>query len=164
MFVYSVRASALKFTAAVVVSVVTLVLLVAFVPAYVPVSLFDAEDTVSYDHISTPEARSAFLGAFGWEVDGDNATVTEVTVPPRFDAVYEGYNALQRGQGLNLERYRGKKVMRYTYPVTNYEAVTGEAYDGEVLATILVYKDRVIAGDVCSADVNGFLHGLRKDG
>ncbi len=163
MFVYSVRASALKFTAVVALSVAALVLLVAFVPAYVPVSLFDAEETVSYDHISTPEARAAFLAAFGWEVDAENEEVCEVTVPARFDAVYEGYNALQRGQGLNLERYRGKKVMRYTYPVTNFAAASGEDYDGDVLATILVYKNRVIAGDICSADVNGFLHGLRGD-
>ncbi len=162
MFVYSVRASALKFTLVVTLSVIAMVLLVALVPAYVPVSLFDTENVISYDHIATPEERCAFLAAFGWEVDAAKETAVEVTIPARFDAVYEGYNALQLAQGLNLERYRGKKVMRYTYPVTNYKDVTKEAYDGEVLATVLVYKDRIVGGDICSADVHGFLHGLQK--
>ncbi|MBQ8577790.1 MAG: DUF4830 domain-containing protein [Clostridia bacterium] len=158
MFVYSVRASAVRFVSVIVLSVIALAALVAFVPTYVPVSLFVSEDTVSYNHVNSPESRAAFLSQFGWEVDEENADCVEVTVPARFDAVYEDYNAIQRAQGLNLERYRGKKVMRYTYPVTNYEG-----YDGTVLATILVYKDKVVGGDICSAEVNGFLHGFAKE-
>ena len=44
---------------------------------------------------------------------------------------------------------------RYTYEVTNYPD-----YDGTVYISLLVYKDKVVAGDVCSADVNGFVHGF----
>ena len=81
------------------------------------------------------------------------------TIPARFDRVYEDYNTIQREMGLNLERYRGKTVMRYTYPVTNYTDC-----DGEVLATLLVYKDKVIGGDLCSAAIgeNSFVHGFEK--
>ncbi|MGM9625545.1 MAG: DUF4830 domain-containing protein [Eubacteriales bacterium] len=157
MFVYSVRASAVRFVSVIVLSVIALVALVTFVPTYVPVSLFVDEEKISCENIGTPESRAAFLGQFGWEVDEENAECVEVTVPARFDAVYQSYNAIQEAQGFNLERYRGKKVMRYTYPVTNYEG-----YDGTVLATLLIYKDKVIGGDVCSAETDGFLHGFEK--
>ena len=53
--------------------------------------------------------------------------------------------------------FKKKTVMRYTYAVTNYPN-----YDGEVYVNILVYKNTVIGGDVCSADVNGFVHGFER--
>ena len=79
----------------------------------------------------------------------------EVIVPESFDKVYLGYNEMQKEQGLNLSKYKGKTVTRYTYEVTNYPD-----YDGTVYISLLVYKDKVIGGDVCSADVNGFVHGF----
>ena len=155
MFVYSVRASALRFVSVLCVAVIALVALVVTVPAYVPASLLVGEEKRVYDNIASPEARRAFLAGFGWEIDEGAAVEETVVIPAHFDAVYEDYNAIQQAQGLNLERYRGKTVMRYTYPVTNYPD-----YDGEVLATLLIYKDRVIGGDLCSADADGFVHGL----
>ena len=154
MFVYSVRASALRFFSVIAVSVIALIALVVLVPTYVPTSLLVGEDKIVYDNIGSPEARRAFLAGFGWEIDEEQAEVEEVVIPARFDAVYEDYNAIQKDQGLDLERYRGKSVMRCTYPVTNYPD-----YDGTVYATLLIYKDRVIGGDVCSASVDGFVHG-----
>ena len=47
---------------------------------------------------------------------------------------------------------------RYTYKITNYPNYTGDVY-----AKILVYKNKVIGGDVCSADANGFIHGLDRN-
>lgn len=154
LFVYSVRASALRFVSVIVVSVIALAVLIAFVPSYVPTAVLVGEDKVIYDNIATPEARRAFLAGFGWEIDEGAAQEGAVVIPARFDTVYEGYNAIQKGQGLDLLRYRGKTVMRYTYPVTNYPD-----YEGTVYATLLVYKDRVVGGDVCSAAADGFVHG-----
>ncbi|MBR5870646.1 MAG: DUF4830 domain-containing protein [Clostridia bacterium] len=157
MFVYSVRASALRFVSVIVISVIALAALVVFVPTYVPTSLLLGEDKIIYDNIGSSEARRAFLAGFGWEIDEAAAEEEAVVIPARFDAVYEDYNAIQKAQGLNLERYRGKTVMRYTYPVENYPD-----YDGTVYATLLVYKDRVIGGDVCSAALDGFAHGWKQ--
>lgn len=159
MFVCSVRASAVRFVSVIVLSVIALAVLVAFVPTYVPTSLLVGEDKVVYDGIGTREARCAFLGGFGWEVDASAEEAAEVIIPARFDRVYEDYNTIQREMGLNLERYRGKTVMRYTYPVTNYTDC-----EGEVLATLLVYKDKVIGGDLCSAAIgeDSFVHGFAK--
>ena len=154
MFVYSVRASALRFVSVIVVSVIALAALIVFVPTYVPTAVLVGEDKIVYDNITTPQARRAFLAGFGWEIDDAEASGEAVVIPARFDSVYEDYNAIQQGQGLDLMRYRGKTVMRYTYPVRNYVG-----YDGTVYATLLIYKDRVIGGDICSASADGFVHG-----
>ena len=58
---------------------------------------------------------------------------------------------------LDLSKYKKKNVMRYTYEVTNYEGANGTVY-----ANILVYRNRVIGGDICSADMKGFIHGFEK--
>jgi hypothetical protein len=81
----------------------------------------------------------------------------EVTIPSEFDKIFTGYNEIQRRQGLDLSDYKKKKVMRYTYEVTNYEGETGTVY-----ANLLVYRNRVIGGDICSADVKGFIHGFER--
>ena len=96
-----------------------------------------------------------FLGQFGVTVDPTALEEEEIKIPDTFDKVYMGYNEIQRAQGLDLSKYKNKKVTRYTYKVTNYEG-----YEGEVYANLLVWRDKVIGGDVCSADVNGFVHGF----
>ena len=160
MFVYSLRASTLKFFAVVCVALVTLITLIAFVPTY-------GEDTVdietsgaveiSYDKIKTAEDRARFLSQFGWEIKPEAVTECEVTIPEEFDRVFTGYNEIQKRQGLDLSKYKNKKVMRYTYEVTNYAD-----YDGVVYANLIIYRGRVIGGDICSADVTGFIHGFER--
>ena len=51
-----------------------------------------------------------------------------------------------------------KSVTRYSYRITNYPD-----YDGDVLANVLIYKNRVIGGDICSTDANGFIHGFDRN-
>jgi len=111
---------------------------------------------VSFKGIRTNDDRVAFLNAFGWEVGADPIAIEEVVIPAEFDDVYTQYNEIQQYQGLDLSRYRGKTVKRYTYRVTNYPG--GE----EANANILVYKERVIGGDVCSAEFEGFMHGFER--
>ena len=151
MFIYSLRASTLKFFAVVCVALVTLITLIAFVPAYGEdgKAVID-EVEYDYDGVKTEEDRVKFLRQFGWEVKGEPVEAVEVTIPSE-------YNEIQRRQGLDLSDYKKKKVMRYTYEVTNYEGATGTVY-----ANILVYRNRVIGGDICSADVKGFIHGFEK--
>ena len=84
-------------------------------------------------------------------------TLQEESIPSEFDKIFTGYNEIQKRQGLDLSRYKKKDVVRYTYEVTNYE---GE--EGKVYANVIVYRNKVIGGDICSADVNGFIHGFEK--
>ena len=57
-----------------------------------------------------------------------------------------------------LTRYKGKEVTRYTFKVTNYEG-----HEGTVYANVLVWRKKVIGGDICSAEItNGFVQGFEK--
>jgi len=159
MFVYSVRASSIRFFGIVTVSVLALITLVALIPTYEPVAAASISgESVSYDKIKTNDDRIAFLAQFGWQVESEPKEETEVTIPAEFDKVFLGYNELQKRQGLNLSKYKRKEVTRYTYVITNYPG-----YSGTVYANMLVYRSRVIGGDVCSADASGFIHGFSAD-
>ncbi len=159
MFIYSLKASTLKFFAVVCVALATLITLIAFIP----VSAVDddvaasANADIDYSGIKTNEDRVNFLAQFGWQVKPEAVASVEVTVPEEFDKIFTAYNELQKRQGLDLARFKKKNVQRYTYEITNYDG-----YDGTVYANILVYRNKVIAGDVCSADVKGFMHGLQR--
>lgn len=160
MFIYSLRASTLKFIGIVGVALIALVALIVFIPSDRPAAPSSAlTQTVSYryEKIKTPEDRVEFLKQFGWEVKSEPIEETKVTIPAEFDKVFAGYNEIQKNQGLDLSRYKNKEVMRYTYEVTNYPD-----YDGRVLANVLVYRNRVIGGDICTSDVHGFIHGFEK--
>ena len=176
MFIYSFKASSIKFFAVICVALAALITLIAFVPAYaggettppsggVAVDAPEAESnkTVSYryDKVKTADDAAAFLGQFGWLVDAGSAETREVTIPAEFDKVFAGYNELQKSQGLDLSKYKKKTVTRHTFTVTNYEQ-DGQPVKGTVYATVLVYRNRVIGGDICSADVSGFIHGFER--
>lgn len=105
--------------------------------------------------VKTNEDRIAYLERFGWTVGDDAIAAEELLVPEEFDASYDEYLALQSSQGFDLTPYRGKRIMRYTYEITNYP--TGEP---GVQASLLIYRNTVIGGEVLSASPDGFLHGL----
>lgn len=107
------------------------------------------------ERIKTPEDRVHVLTSFGWTIEPDPIEFMEVRIPDEFDATYAQYNEVQKEQGFNLEKYAGKHVMKYSYIVTNHPS--GE---DQVVATILVYKNKLIGGDVSSAKMDGFLQGL----
>ena len=161
MFIYSMRGSTLKFFTVTAVAMVALITLLIFIPSTEPAmsdGVLNTVTAVKYDKIKSPGERVEFLRQFGWEVDPEPVEIAEVTVPEEFDKVYQSYNELQKKQGFDLSKYAKKNVQRYTYRITNYDG-----YEGEVLVSILVYKNKVIGGDVCSADANGFIHGLDKN-
>lgn len=158
MFVYSLRASTLKFFGVILLSVITLIILIAFIPTVNPapntIAIADRVH-INYAGIKTNEDRIAFLAQFGHEVKAEPVEEEEITIPGVFDRVMTEYNQLQKQQGFDLTKYERKKVKRFTYIITNYDN-----YDGTVYANILVYRDKVIGGDVCSADINGFVEEL----
>jgi len=161
MFIYSMRANTLKLIAVICVALTVLITLIVFVPTYaIPqqnATDADANVNYTYDKIKTESDIASFLSQFGWTVDAAPVEVKTVTIPSEFDKVYSAYNEMQKEQGLNLSKYKGKDVERYTFSVTNYKG-----YEGTVYANVLVYRNRVIGGDVCSADVTGFVHGFEK--
>ncbi len=172
MFIYSMRASTIRFVGIVCVALAALVTLIAFVPAYAgdnqPKTNTPADGqatptsdntavTYRYDKVKSADDAAAFLSQFGYVVDAGSAETEKVTIPAEFDKVFAGYNELQKTQGLDLTKYKKKSVTRYTFTVTNYDG-----WDGPVYANVLVYRNRVIGGDICSADVSGFIHGFER--
>ena len=158
MFIRTVRAWKIKLFVLLALSIALVVALVICIPIH-PVTAVSASDgSKVYTSAKSNDDRVEFLSRFGWEVNEEPNETVNVVVPEEFDDIFEGYNALQIKQGLDLSRYRKKTVTRYTYTVTNYPD-----YDGEVYVNILVYRNKVIGGDVCSADVNGFVHGFERN-
>lgn len=105
----------------------------------------------------TEEDRAEFLASFGWEISEEPLEVREVIIPKDFDNVYAEYNELQKATGYDLTKYSGKRCKRYSYIVTNYPG-----NEKDVQANILVYKDKIIGGDVSSAKLDGFMHGFKN--
>lgn len=158
MFIYTLKATNIKFFAALILSAAVLVTVITVIPGY-DSTVQVAASSINYSAVKTEEDRVQFLRGLGYEIDVSPVEVEDVEIPTEFDSVYTKYNDIQRSQGLNLRKYRGKTATRYTYRVTNYEG-----YEGTVLASIIIYKNKIIAGDVCGIDDNGFVHGFIKNG
>lgn len=159
MFIYSVKASSIKLVALVLLSLTVVCALLILIPTYdQTVSVFADDGTVVYTGAKTNEGRVEFLRKFGWEVDPTPLEETEVTIPSELDSVFLGYNELQKLQGLDLSRYKRKTVTRYTYTITNYPE-----YGGRVFANVLIYRGRVIGGDICTEAKDGFIHGFSRN-
>lgn len=157
MFICTVKASSIKFFAVLLVSVASLALLIAFIPAYGAAGEVAMINT-DYSNMDSNERRVEFIKSFGYEPNARDYETESVTIPMKFDSVYTRYNDIQRAQGLNLKKYRGKTVTRYTYYITNYPN-----YEGKVAFTMLVFKGDIIGGDVTGLDGDGFVHGFAID-
>ena len=101
--------------------------------------------------------RTAYLEGLGWSVAPTPVSVETLLVPEEFDSSYDEYLALQTAQGFDLLPYCGKKITRYTYEITNYP--TGES---GVQASLLIYKNTLIGGEIFSSSSNIYLHGLNQ--
>lgn len=111
--------------------------------------------TIKRQSGKTEEQRQEFLAALGWVVNPEPDEVVEVIIPKKFDEVYENYNNIQKEQGMDLSRYRGKRCKRYSYTVLNYP---GSAQN--VRLNLLVCGNKIVGGDVSSMGLDGFMQGL----
>ena len=158
MFIYSFKASTLKFFGIVGVAVVTLIALVFLIPTYSEATtkeIATLNENISFDNVKNANDGIVFLSQYGWEIDEKLIEECEITIPKEFDKVLTTYNEIQKQQGLDLTKFQKKTATRYTYNVKNYPD-----YEGTVYANIIIYRGKVIAGDICSADSRGFIHTL----
>lgn len=105
---------------------------------------------------ATNDGRVKFLADFGWDVTVSPAESGQVKIPESAGDAFSRYNALQKSQGYDLSQYAGKTVMRYVYKINNYPGATDPVY-----ATLLVYKDQIIGGDVTDTSAKGVIRGFR---
>ena len=115
-----------------------------------------SEQTFGSQDVSGNDRRVAFLKNFGWEVVSSPKESGQVLIPAQTNDVFDRYNALQKGQGYDLSKFSGRKVMRYVYEITNYPGAEAPVY-----ATLLVYKNKVIGGDVTDTSAKGKIRGFQ---
>ena len=150
MFIYSVRASTLRFFGVLAVTVCLLVSIMAFSGTD---SVFAMSNSAySFSDVSTKEDRLEFLSQFGILAAADSESAESFVIPEALDRVMLAYNEIQKAQGLDLSGYCRKKVQRYTYTVENYKQSGVTVY-----ANVIVYRHRVIGGEVSALGEGSFV-------
>ena len=107
--------------------------------------------------LASNDGRVQFLQDLGWQVNASPAESGQVRIPKEQNEIFSRYNDLQESAGYDLSQYANKTVMRYVYKVTNYPGATEPVY-----ATLLVYKDQVIGGDITDTAAKGNMQALVK--
>lgn len=156
MFVYSVRASTIRFFSVIALTLAVLVGILVFGGSGAD-AVYTASGSIDFSGIKTNDDRISFISQFGINVDGEPEEIEEFRVPENFDRVIAGYNEIQKKQGLDLSKYKNKKVTRYTYEVENYDGS-----DKDVYVNLIIYRGTVIACDISSTDPEGFVEPLVK--
>ena len=148
-------------TAKVDIKKVLIVLAVIAVLIVGLIAVFGGEDApavaTAAATVTTNDDRVKFLTDMGWEVSTSPTESSQVRIPKETSEVFDRYNALQKSQGYDLSAYAGKNVMRYVYKVENYPNATEPVY-----ATLLVYKNQIIGGDITDTAAKGAIQGLKK--
>lgn len=114
------------------------------------------QSSIGAPKINNTEDLKAFLLTLGWECDITNLSEQTTVLPEQFDDTFIAYNAIQLKQNCDLTKFAGKNVTVYTVPITNYTETTDT-----VLATVIVYKGKVIGGDLHAAAMDGFMLPLK---
>ena len=145
-------------TAKVDMKKILLILAIAAAVILAVILLFGGEKSETTSALTAPDndSRVKFLKDLGWDVVTSPKESSLVKIPDQPSDVFNRYNALQKDQGYDLTPYAGKKVMRYVYTVNNYPGATEPVY-----ATVLVYKNRIIGGDITDTAAKGQIRGFK---
>ena len=110
----------------------------------------------NYD-MTTTDGRTAYLASLGWEIDPETESFRTVVVPDALDGIMEQYNKMQIQQGYDLSLHLGESCLQYCYDVKNYPGS-----EGRVVVSLYLQGNEIIAADIHSTALNGFMHGLTK--
>lgn len=108
------------------------------------------------ENAKTNGSRIDFIKNLGYTPQEEVSEVKTFIVPYEFSDVYENYNKLQSQAGYDLKPYCGLSVTRYTYLLSEK---TGEE---PLRANLLVYKNKIIGGDIASVEIDGEMLPLKK--
>lgn len=148
MLIWTARLTRKKAAAAVILAGALLCALILFLGR-------PLEEEAPPADLTTNEARIAYLGDWGWEVEPEPVETLQFLLPETLDEPYLSYNVLQKSQGFDLAECCGKQVSRYTYAVTNYP----QRQEG-VQVNLYVCEGMPVAGDVCCSGESGFRNPL----
>ena len=136
---------------------IALIAVVALIIALVSLTGGEKEEPTAVTTMSDNDSRVEFLQSLGWQVTTSPKEASQVKIPTEQSPVYSRYNDLQKSQGYDLTEYAGKTVMRYVYEVSNFPGAEQPVY-----ATLLVYKNKIIGGDITNTAQQGAVQGLKK--
>lgn len=142
-----------KKSAVALILAVGVILAGAVILCSTPRNLFTTSDMLD---VSQAAGREKYLASYGWIIDPLTEDVCTVVLPKEFEGSLADYARMQTDQGYDFASYAGLGCKQYTYVVTNYEGTTDTVY-----ATLYVKGTRVIGGDIHTADITGFMHGIR---
>jgi hypothetical protein len=122
------------------------------------IAIFGGSDSTptASTNVSNNDARVAFLKSFGWEVTNSPVESSQVRIPSEATEVFDRYNSLQKSQGYDLSAFAGKTVMRFVYKINNYPNATEPVY-----ATLLIYKNQIIGGDITDTAAKGVVRSFK---
>lgn len=150
MFICSLKASKIKFVLSAIVCVAFIATVIAFLPDTehsVTVNGTQYNKDIGFDGIKDEEDIKKLAESLGYTLEDAPLEHMELKLPSKMDAVLDKYNELQKSQGFNLAKYKNKKVNRYTYIIK--EMPESETLpESDVLFTVILYKDKVIGGDI----------------
>lgn len=156
MFVFSLKATNLKR-----IILFTVAAILIMLGAYFMLSTSDESESAlknaPFSKAETADERIAYINSFGYEVTPDPLKVEEVIIPEEFDETYESYNEIQKSQNFDLEKFKGCRVKKWTYEVTNY---TDGENSGVIEINLLIYNSNIIGADIQSLEQDGFLKAL----
>ncbi len=151
MFVFSFRASSVKFLCALCVCLLAGAFVIALMPEAgyaVNVNKIETSENLEKINVSTDKGREKYINALGFEVEADSVVHNSEKVPEVFTAALEQYNSLQKAQGFDLEKLKGKNVTSYTYKIKSYpDGFDFKGSDGVI--TLICNKNKVVGADVC---------------
>ena len=162
MFVFSVRGHHIKLLLAAVILSVAVIAVVRLFPdtaAEVPVNGTSKEVSELLCGIEDASDAYSLLTSLGYEAEPEPLETVQVKVPKKFDALYEAYNAVQLAEGFNLARYGGKTLTRHSFRVTGVPQGMSAPL-GNMTASVLVYKGKVVGGDLYDDGGEGSVTGL----
>lgn len=155
MVIVSAKVSKRKILTGIIVAVCVILLLVVLFHKSDAQATTTTEAPSQTTDAGSNEERLAFLRSFGWEPSETPTETQEVRIPEEFNEVFTRYNQLQQSQGFDLAGYAGKTVKRYVYRITNHPDGGQDHY-----ATLLVYKNKIIGGDVTCTSQGGSMQGF----
>lgn len=159
MFVISLKSDVLK-----KITLTAMLTVFAIIGGIVAVSSNEVATVGNFSDVSlkgsSHQERADFFKHFGWEIEEEPTEIKETVIPEEFDDIYIEYNNIQKAQNLNLEKYKGKRVKSWSYEILNYPGY--ENSDGTIRGNLLTYEGKIIGGDICSIELDGFMHGFCK--
>lgn len=159
MFVLSFKASSAKILGIICVCLVAVIVSIALLPgagSSLNVNKIEGMQKLSKINAGKADGRIEYFEMLGFSVKSEPVSCEKEKMPKVMDAVTEKYNSLQRMQGFDLSRYCGKNLDGYTYEVTSFPDDTRIGAN-RYLATLIVYKNKVVAADICCSETGEVL-------